>query len=805
MGPIRLSTLIVVLSSLLFTIDPLEARPWRALIEGDLEQVVARFERRPGQFSRARRSDLLTWCGALKGLRRLDALDACVDELERRVAAGGERCHWLVGEAVCRLEETAIALRLFLLGELGQIDQQIALLERSRDHFVRDPYADGIGAVESSARVVKGYLYHAELGLALAHAERHSAARAQLATLDRIEARRDRYCAERSQGPLHRFEALERLGIARERREAIYRLCYPLDLIGYLDRARLHLLLGDPAGAYRYAEKQQLPERFALALWQQERPLLLAESARQLGRLSEARSHFERVLAHPTIAAHRNAHRLALQGLGLLALAQGRRDQGIERLRQAVEIVEQQRRTVAEDAAKIGFLHDKAALYGELVAALIAAGREREAFEYAERAKGRALVELLADLELAEAQGEPLLQSYLSDEQALLNAQGSERAAAAEGIMAEESSLLGRLRGSAERARQRLLREAPAIASLVTVDPPRLSAIQAKLPPGTTLLEYFAAADRWWAFVVTRDRISATPLPVTGDIERQVAAYRHAIARELFNHRARGERLYRALIAPVERSLGSNLVIVPHGALHQLPFAALPVTAKETLLDRYRLSYLPSAGVMSYLSCDKARSAKLLAIGNPSDTGMSPLPAAEREAEWLAARSKGARLLLGDEATESRWRDLARHYDLLHIASHGLLDPNEPLRSRLLLTPDRRHDGELTAAELYQLELDAELVTLSACQTGLGRVTNGDEVIGLTRGFLSAGARAVLSSLWKVDDAATATLMQAFYRARDRLPLSEALRTAQRQLRAKQPHPFYWAAFRLTAAPGCDH
>ena len=136
----------------------------------------------------------------------------------------------------------------------------------------------------------------------------------------------------------------------------------------------------------------------------------------------------------------------------------------------------------------------------------------------------------------------------------------------------------------------------------------------------------------------------------------------------------------------------------------------------------------------------------------------------------------------------------------LHFATHGIFDEFSPLASGLLLASDESNDGILTVGELYDLELNAELVTLSACETALGSVANGDDVVGFTRGFLYAGTNSIVSSLWKVDDAATSQLMQLFYKNMKNTTKRSSLRSAQLTIKKNYKHPYYWAAFQLTGS-----
>ena len=147
---------------------------------------------------------------------------------------------------------------------------------------------------------------------------------------------------------------------------------------------------------------------------------------------------------------------------------------------------------------------------------------------------------------------------------------------------------------------------------------------------------------------------------------------------------------------------------------------------------------------------------------------------------------------------KSAFKRYGEGFRYLHIASHGTFNADSPLTSALLLAKDAENDGTLTVGELYSMRLNADLVTLSACETGLGKIANGDDVVGLTRGFLYAGSRSIVASLWKVDDEATAYLMTRFYGALKGTSKREALRLAQLETRKKYPHPYYWAAFQLT-------
>lgn len=245
-----------------------------------------------------------------------------------------------------------------------------------------------------------------------------------------------------------------------------------------------------------------------------------------------------------------------------------------------------------------------------------------------------------------------------------------------------------------------------------------------------------------------------------------------------------------------------NLTIVPHGVLHYLPFNAI-YDKENFLIDRYNIRVLPSASVMKFIKERReGHAGNLLAFGNP-DIGDSTydLPGAQNEAIIITKNRSKSTVLLRGKATETALKQYGAEFRYLHFATHGIFDAEKPLSSKLLLASDSKNDGELTVGELYALHLPADLVTLSACETGLGKVANGDDVVGFTRGFLYAGTSTIVSSLWKVDDQATAILMQQFYKHLKEKDKRSALRAAQLEIKNNyNSHPYFWAAFQLTGS-----
>ncbi len=322
--------------------------------------------------------------------------------------------------------------------------------------------------------------------------------------------------------------------------------------------------------------------------------------------------------------------------------------------------------------------------------------------------------------------------------------------------------------------------------------------IPARIAPDETLIDFYRAGDDLFALLLSGNTIKGFKLSARG-LDEEVRAFRAAIEHRDPKATELGRPLYDRLIRPLLGEIkGDKLVISPHGVLHYLPFVALS-DGDQYLLDRFAVRLIPSAGTLVYLKSDRpTKLGKLLAFGNP-DLGNArfDLPNAQVEAVNVAAMFPSSRALVRAEASKTAVEELGNGFSILHFATHGKFDTDAPLSSGLYLAKGNEADGVLTVSDLYTLRLDAELVTLSACETGLGKVASGDDVIGLTRGFLYAGARSIVASLWEVDDAATEQLMVSFYRNLEGHDKREALRLAQIETRKTYPHPMFWAAFQI--------
>jgi CHAT domain-containing protein len=486
----------------------------------------------------------------------------------------------------------------------------------------------------------------------------------------------------------------------------------------------------------------------------------------------------------------------------------GRQDEALAAARRAIALIEDVRAELGEPELRSTYLEDKQAIYHTAVHMALRSKHPDEAFELAERSRARAFLDLLGNrTTLSKGRTRALV-----DEEVALRARIAEaRAAAAE---AEDDNDVRRARAAAETADRayrafldRVRKESLEQTSLMSVQPVTLAETQALLPESTALLEYFVSGREILVWVVERNATRVVRLPVERSaLLAEVQGFRTAIADRAaladVERRARG--LYDTLVAKALPAVrGDRLLIVPHDVLHYLPFAALRDPDGRWLVERYTLTTLPSASVLKYLG-DKgaAAGAATLAIGNPDLGPGLELRFAEREARVVAAeRGPAATVLVRGEATEARAKALLGAAGIVHFATHGELSEDDPLSSALLLAPGGGEDGRLEVREVLGLDMHARLVVLSACETGLGKLSRGDELVGLQRAFLYAGTPTVVTTLWKVDDRASFELVRVFYARLAAADSAPALRQAQMETMKQYAHPFAWAAFVLTGTP----
>jgi CHAT domain-containing protein len=468
-------------------------------------------------------------------------------------------------------------------------------------------------------------------------------------------------------------------------------------------------------------------------------------------------------------------------------------------------------------------------------------------FESIETGKARAMLDLLGTQKIsadrhvsASRKEELLLQAEIDAIEEQIEAerelQNKDRVASLQRSLVLVQKKSDALKADVNNVRQEL-------ASFNTVNAISLEAAQEMLDDDVTVVSYWMGAGGW-AVVLTKDSCNAVQV---GSVRREkVDSFRRAIAetgnsrrgldivsdedagkvkddgeaelyatlmrtvvedpedREYLHHQSDavvlGRELYEALIKPLEPLLNTRTVcFIPDGDLHFIPFHALH-DGNKYLVEKHAVTYAPSASVLAHcIAKRKPARGKMLAVGNPNlREAKYKLAHAEKEVKAVGAMFPEARVLTGNQANEKAVKLLGGDYDVVHLACHGVLNPDDPMLSCLRLAPDKDNDGYLHDGEILDMRLNAGLVTLSACESGLGKITTGSEVLGLTRAVMFAGTPSVVASMWKVDDAATAELMVNFYQHLQEQDKADALRTSQVEMIQKGRSPYSWAPFYLS-------
>lgn len=505
-------------------------------------------------------------------------------------------------------------------------------------------------------------------------------------------------------------------------------------------------------------------------------------------------------------------------GLGLALRAQGATEAAARELRAAVAQIERPSRSLRLAERRSAFLADKWDVYAQLALTEHARGRPGAAFEASERLRAREMLELLARGRVAAPSDTTA--GLLAREQDLrrhiaeLATEADDAGTAAQARRGADAAAGGGAASSrAQEAYAEVLLEmrerAPRHAALVAGETATWRDVARRLTPEQALVEYLVSDSASLAFVVVTDTFLVLDLGANGrDLARLTEFTRGTLEgggspRTDSLWRGPLRRLHRYLIAPVEETgllvRKSRLVLVPHAELHYLPFAAL-MDGDRFLIERYDVEVTPSASVWLALGERPAGRATGGVLAFAPRT--ASLPGARREVAAIA-RLAGADVLTGTAATEEAFRREAPTRPVLHLATYGVLNKHNPLFSFVQLAPGSAQDGRLEVHEVFGLDLAADLVVLSACQTGLGSgvladVPAGDDWVGLTRAFLHAGAANVVATLWPVEDLATAALMERFYEgyAAGADPASALAHGQRALLRAPATaHPFFWAGF----------
>ncbi|MFH1144896.1 MAG: CHAT domain-containing protein [Candidatus Eisenbacteria bacterium] len=518
----------------------------------------------------------------------------------------------------------------------------------------------------------------------------------------------------------------------------------------------------------------------------------------------------------------------------------------------AIDAVEEIRRTLRIEEFKASFLAGRIEIYFKAARLFVEQGRHAEALAVCERSRARALRDLLATspVPLEPRAAPPLIAQALrlEEEVRTLSATRAALLASAQPDRRRVRELDREIRAAKrawEGARAEILLSDPGYGALAGGTPEaRPERILSSLRTGEALVEYLVGSESTLCFVARGRLIEAVQIPIGGarlaeEVGRLLGPLQAPRSLALLDYdldlaaRLR-ERIFDPLVPLLEGT--ARLIVIPDGALHTLPFEALPLKDGTFLADHFTIEYRPAAALLEggrgrTEPADRGGSGQagvaqgrfagrdgervpLFAIGQPE--GEEPrLAHAAGELLAVSAVYPGAECAMGAAATEEGFRTHADRCRRLHICTHGVIDEETPLYSGFRLAPDPagRDDGFLQAYEILPLSLPCELVVLSACRSGRGRVYAGEGPLGLTRAFFHAGVQQAVVSLWSVDDRSTALLMERFHRGLAAgADAAEALREAKRALRdqtrpvqAEAPgvsydHPYFWAPFVLIRA-----
>ena len=530
------------------------------------------------------------------------------------------------------------------------------------------------------------------------------------------------------------------------------------------------------------------------------------EALSNLGKIKDAEAVLQKTLVESVSESQPNTVWACQISLGKLALQNNKSEQAKDLFKKAIEQIENLRAPLPAEEFRMSFLANKLEPFEELARIYLKENNLHKAFEYIESARGRSLSETLC-----EKKSETKLQDKVS----------AKLKKKLESLREELNWFYSRLNRADEKEfaelqpqaddREReiavLNRQIGALGEQMEIKTGRLSLAKLQIELGTekALIEYVYFDGEFSAFVLTEEKIEFVKnLASAEEIAFWVEKLQFQFGAMSYGLNAVGkfggelkkrtnlclQKLHEKLILPVENLIGGkNLVIIPQDILHYVPFNAL-YDGKNYLIESREIVLSPSATVWQILTeKETKKSENALLIGYADER----IPNVTREIEALQNVFKNSLTFTGEQATFSTFAENAEKFDVLHFACHGQFRAENPLFSSLHLA-----DGFVTVRDICSYNLNAELVCLSACETGLSKVAAGEEILGLARGFLSAGAKSLLLSLWTVNDEAAMKIMKNFYENIQRgASISSSIAMAQRKFIGENAHPYFWSPFVL--------
>jgi len=537
-------------------------------------------------------------------------------------------------------------------------------------------------------------------------------------------------------------------------------------------------------------------------------------------------------------------------GLGQCYEELNENDNAIDYYEKSINEIDSVRSRIVLDIFKAGFTRDKLNVYESLINLLYRLGRysslkntDERIFNIVEKAKARAFLEALNESKFAI--NENISEELKKEEKRTLN-----RISSIFHLLSDSKLTQEKRRKIQEQYDQieneymllisKMRSEIPEVADMILPEPCHLVQVQRQLlDEKTAVVEYFLGEKQSYLIIIKKNDSFLYLLPSREEIRKSIKGFIKELSdppRRIYKGSLASNRLFKELLLPIEKVLPESiehLIIVPDGFLYFLPFEALIMDSeKKHVVEKFTISYAPSCSSLLFLKEKEVKLERpklLLAIGNPNYNlnrvsnseqnassiilqeiynnqgfDFSPIPYSKKEIKNIAKLFPKEKrdIYLGDQATEEVIKRASlEDYKIIHFACHSLLDEKFPFRSALVLTIDDNEgeDGFLLVREIYNLRLSADMIVLSACQTGRGKLENVEGVLGLPRIFFYCGARSVISSLWKITDKSTTQFMSYFYKyISEGKSKSQALRLAKiKMIKSKYSHPFFWASFVL--------
>jgi CHAT domain-containing protein/Tol biopolymer transport system component/Tfp pilus assembly protein PilF len=477
----------------------------------------------------------------------------------------------------------------------------------------------------------------------------------------------------------------------------------------------------------------------------------------------------------------------------------------------AISIIETFRGGLKSESSNSNLQSEKGVqeVYQIYAISLMQSGNIPKSWQIAEKSRGRSFLDSIGskNLELANKEGHDLIK-----EEASLRRQQDSQQILYEGIKNRNPSdikiestkkVLNEITQKRIDIIKKMHRIDRKLLDFVTNIPITLKDVQEKLEGNQGIIEYFVTRDYILSWFISNTSIKHHIIQYSrSDLMRKVNDFRILIqnysSTDYF-----GQDLAKLLIEPFLTDIKNvkHIILIPHRDLHFLSFAALPIETKF-LIDTVSISYLDTAGSLRDLSKDTVpigKHSSIAAFVNPKGTqsDLQDLPFAEKEANVLKRYFNKVDIWHGKEADEQKLKSNLNH-DILHIGAHGTFFDKFPETSHIVLAADKENDGYLTIKEIFNLKIKAKLVTLSACDSGMGSISSGDEIVAMNKAFLFSGATTVVSALWRINDVTSAVTMKRFYRNLSQgMSKDEALVNAQKIVRKYFKHPGYWAPFRI--------